>query len=299
MPGDGKGFIGRACDEPNCRQYFKIRISDHKDVLYCPYCGSNFSKNALLTADQSTHVRRVAAEEAKNLVVEELNKVLKNAFGGSKNITYKPGSRQIKRAVVPSYKEREVDTELECSECGTRFQVYGIFGYCPSCKCENLQIYDANWLIIKQNIESAPDKKRQLRHAYGDLVSTFEFFCSRKAKKFTSDTAEFQMLFEARRFFKKHANVDILASLSQADLLSLRRVFQKRHACIHSGGIITDRYIKMIPEDAKLIGTHVELTATELGDAATAMRIALGELVRQLEQPGKPERSRTNIRNSG
>lgn len=85
----------------------------------------------------------------------------------------------------------------------------------------------------------------------------------------------------------------MLASLSQADLLSLRRVFQKRHVCIHAGGIITERYIKMIPEDSRLLGTEVELTESELDDAATAVRTALGELVRQLERPGKPDRLRS------
>src|SRR5262245_60012088 len=68
-----------------------------------------------------------------------------NVFRGSKNITYKPVPRPIKRTVRANYVERELDTEFECAECAIRFQVYGIFGYCPGCSCENLQIYDANW----------------------------------------------------------------------------------------------------------------------------------------------------------
>ena len=287
VPSDGKGFIGRACDSASCRQYFKIRIPDHKDSLYCPYCGSSFSKNSLLTREQFDHVRLAAVEEARVHAINETQKMFKDTFRGSKNITYKPGPLPTKRPVVATYKEREVDTELECSECNTQYQVYGIFGYCPGCKCENLQIYDANWAIITRGIDAAQDKTRQLRHAYGDLVSTFEVFCTRKAKKITSETGNFQVLFDAHKFFKKHMNVDMLASLSQPDLLSLRRVFQKRHICIHAGGIITERYIKMIPEDSKLLGTSVVLTESELEEAATAMRIALGELVRHIERPGK------------
>ena len=287
MPSDGRGFIGRACDAPGCNQYFKIRIPDHKETLFCPYCGSSFSQNALLTREQFDHVRRAAVQEARVYAVDEIQKMFANAFRGSMNITYKPGPRPTKHPVVPSYREREVDTELECSECNTQFQVYGIFGYCPGCKCENLQIYDANWAIIKRGIDSAADKNRQLRHAYGDLVSTFEVFCSRKAKKITSETGNFQVLFDACKFFKKHANVDMLAFLSQPALLSLRRVFQKRHVCIHAGGMITERYIKMIPEDAQLLGTNVVLTEAELEEAATTMRTTLGELVRHIERPGK------------
>lgn len=131
-----------------------------------------------------------------------------------------------------------------------------------------------------------PDRDRQLRHAYGDLVSTFEVFCTRKAKKLTQETGNFQVLFDARKFFKDHASIDILANLAGPELLVLRRVFQKRHVCIHAGGEISDRYVKMIPEDAKLLGTQVTLTVHELDSAATAMRLALGDLIRAIEQPG-------------
>jgi hypothetical protein len=67
----------------------------------------------------------------------------------------------------------------------------------------------------------------------------------------------------------------------------LRRVFQKRHACIHCGGEITERYIKMLPEDAGLLGQQVSLSAQELEEGAKAMRIALGDLTRCIERPGK------------
>ena len=78
----------------------------------------------------------------------------------------------------------------------------------------------------------------------------------------------------------------MLANVSGTDLLALRRVFQKRHVCIHAGGEITDRYVRMIPEDLNLLGTQVVLSADELDTAATAMRIALGELVKSIEAPG-------------
>ena len=44
---------------------------------------------------------------------------------------------------------------------------------------------------------------------------------------------------------------------------------------------------EMIPEDSQLLGTNVVLTESELDEAATAMRTALGELVRYIEHPGK------------
>jgi Zn finger protein HypA/HybF involved in hydrogenase expression len=286
IPSDADGFVGLACDAPDCKQYFKIYVQDHGDYLHCPYCGVRFSRNSLLTSPQLKYVKEAAIEEARVYAINEIQKMFKNAVRGSKNITYKPGRPPSKRIVRPNYVEREVDTEFECAECSIRFQVYGIFGYCPGCSCENMQIYDANWANIKRKLDSEPDKDRQLRHAYGDLVSTFEVFCNRKAARISQKKGNFQVLFDARKYFKDHVGVDILANITGNDLLALRRLFQKRHVCIHAGGEITDRYIKMIPEDSKLLGTKVVLTVEELDTAATAMRIALGELVKSIERPG-------------
>jgi hypothetical protein len=286
IPTDARGFVGRACDEPSCKQYFKVYVPDHLNRLHCPYCGVQFSRDSLLTSSQLKYVKEAAIEEAHVYAIEEFQKMMKNAFRGFKNITYKPGPRPRKRNVRARYVEREVDTEFQCAECSIRFQVYGIFGFCPGCSCENLQIYDANWANIKRKLDTEPDKDRQLRHAYSDLVSTFEVFCNRKAKRLTKETGNFQVLFDARKFFKKHANVDMLANITGADLLALRRVFQKRHACIHTGGEITERYVRMIPEDKRLLGTQVLLTIEELDSASTAMRLALGDLVKSIESAG-------------
>lgn len=286
IPTDADGFVGRACDAPGCKQYFKIYEPDHGAHLHCPYCGARFSRNNLFTSPQLKYAKVAAIEEARVYAVGEIQKMFKKAFRGSKNITYKPGREQRKRTVRPHYVERDVDTEFECAACSIRFQVYGIFGYCPGCSCENLQIYDANWANIKRKLDTEPDKDRQLRHAYGDLVSTFEVFCNRKSKGVSQEKGNFQVLFDARKYFKTHAGVDILAKIAGDDLLALRRVFQKRHVCIHAGGEITDRYVKMVPEDAALLGTQVALTVEELDTAATAMRTALGELVKSIERPG-------------
>lgn len=284
---DSAGFVGRACNGPTCQQYFKILVPDHGDSLYCPYCGSQFSRDSLATSDQVIYAQDVVKEEARVYVMQEFQKTLKAALRGSKSITYKPGRIPPKRPITPRYSERQVDTEFECPQCSVRFQVYGIFGYCPGCKCENLRIYDANWDKIKIDLAAATsDTTRQLRHAYSDLVSTFEVFCVGKAERITREKGNFQMLFEARKFFKEHAGVDLLDGINVSRLLALRRVFQKRHACIHAGEKITDRYVKMIPEDASLLGQDAQLSVEELEIAASAMRTGLGSLVKSVERPG-------------
>jgi uncharacterized Zn-finger protein len=287
IPTDDAGFVGRACDSIKCKQYFKIYLPDHKTVLYCPYCGQAFDSDLMLTKEQTDYALKVAMEEVRVDLIADLQNSFKKIARNSKALSYKPGPRPVKREIQPEYNERELDSELKCPDCDTRFQVYGIFGYCPGCRSENIQIYDANWAIIKSEIVDAPGNKRKLRHAYNDLVSTFEIFCQRKAKHIISESTNFQNLFDARKFFKIHAKVDILANLTEKEKLTLRRVFQKRHICIHSNSIITNQYVKKIPEDSALIGTQVQLSLQELEEGAIVMRVVMGELVKTVESPGK------------
>lgn len=285
VPADD-GFIGRLCKAPDCGRYFKIRVDSMREEMFCPYCGTCFSKEELETDEQRRYFTEAAVEEAKKYMHDELDKMfgrIAQQYRGSKHVRFehKP-THYRKKAVRPRYQELQVDSELTCSECGFLFQVFGIFGYCPGCRSENLWIYDANFAIIEQEVSLSPDPQRALRHAYSDLVSTFEFFCQSKARSVTTETARFQILFNARRFFRKHLAIDIFDNLSNDDVLTLRRVFQKRHLYEHNRGVINEKYTRMIPEDTKLMGKQAELSIDELECAAEALRHALDNLSRAL-----------------
>lgn len=250
--------------------------------MHCPYCDSKFPNSELHTHAQTEYLQAAAKEKALEYAHAEINKMLgdlaKN-FKGNKFVQLKHTPVQyLAKTVLPTYSEPEVDTELCCPECGFRFQVFGIFGFCPGCSTENMLIYDANISIIRAEISSASDKNRALRHAYGDLVSSFEHFCLSKAGSNIDDKTSFQDIFEARRFFKKDKGLDILDSLAPEESLCIRRVFQKRHAYQHSAGEITDKYVKKIPEDAALLERQAELSEVEFEDGARVLRTILGNL---------------------
>ena len=283
------GFLGHACNSSQCRQYFKVHEDDRIDEMRCPYCGEQFIQSELHTKEQVNHINKTAEEEALYCATQEFQKIFKEAFGSSSarksGISYKP-SRIRKKTIRANYSERKVDTELKCPDCDCRFQVYGLFGFCPACGLSNLHVYDTNWAVIKREVSETKNPDRALRHAYGDLVSAFEVFCSNKGKRFSARPPSFQNLYDTRKFFKDAIAIDILDGIPPSQLLTLRRLFQKRHVNIHAGGIITDRYVKNIPEDMKLLGMKVELSMTELEQAAECMRIILLKLIRALENRG-------------
>jgi hypothetical protein len=278
-----EGFLGRECNNPDCKKYFRVFAETVEEELYCPYCGTKFLGNELWTPEQLRFARLAAEEKAKEYMYGEIDKLLGNfarRMRGNKHVIvkHKPVNYRAK-TVRPNYSEKPVDTELVCPECEFRFQVFGIFGYCPKCRTENLKIYDANLAIILREIADSQEPNRALRHAYSDLVSTFEQFCRKKAASFTQETTRFQNITDTRDFFKKQINKNIFDGISEDDQRTIRRVFQKRHLYEHDGGIVNEKYIQIMPEDKKLLGQLAPLSEEEFRAAADILRRVLNNLI--------------------
>jgi len=276
IPSDN-GFVGRECKNPECKRYFKVLITSFKDKMFCPYCGTLFDKSELITNDQSDFVREAGMEKVRAYAFNKLRDMFKETMGGSKGIIWKPGNAYIPKSVSPNYSEKKVDSELECAQCNAKFQVYGIFGYCPACRCDNALIYETNIQLIMKEIEGSTNKDRALRHAYNDLVSTFEAFC--KNKNISNKKYNFQNLENAKLFFQDNFKIDMLQGLSSDDELSIKRIFQKRHVLQHNKGIIDQRYVNIIPEDGYLLNNKATLTQEEFTKGAEAMRKILIKII--------------------
>jgi Zn finger protein HypA/HybF involved in hydrogenase expression len=273
------GFLGRECNSTECRRHFKVHKDDIRPQMYCPYCGEQFPNDQLWTSAQADYLKRKAAQEVIPLVEKEFRDIFRRAFQGKKGFTFKPGPPIRRRPEPPVPVERPVDSELKCPGCSARFQVDGIFGYCPGCRAENLKLYDANLAIIRQEIELAENPERALRHAYGDLVSTFETFTRKEARRHGIVQGRFQNLEHTRRTFRSAKQIDLFDGFTEKDTRTLKRVFEKRHAAEHNEGIASERYVKEIPEDSHLLGQRLPLSLEELEEAAQLLRRALENLV--------------------
>ncbi len=273
------GFFGRECHNPECKRYFKIYQGNLKDDMHCPYCGNLFHKNQLWTKEQLHYAQENAIEESKAHVINELDKIFKDALGKNTSkrhsgmftlsASYKSAGPYLKQYIQPPH-EQAVDTELQCSRCAAMFQILGIFGFCPICRQDNIIIYDTNITILLQEISEAKNKDKALRHAYNDLVATFEDFC--KKKNHTEQKYNFQDLNTVHKFFKKVINKDIFDGVQSNELLTIKRLFQKRHAYQHNKGKIDRKYLLIIPEDAAFLNKDAVLSLEEFKEATEVLR---------------------------
>jgi uncharacterized Zn-finger protein len=278
FPGD-EGFLGRECNAAECRKYFKVHLDSLKPEMHCPYCGERFPNDELWTRDQLDYARKKATQEVMPILEKEVQDMFRRAFQGKSGWSFKPGGRPKLRPTPPVPSEKKVDSELRCPECTTLFQVDGIFGYCPGCRAENLRLYDANLRVIEQEIATTSNPTRALRHAYGDLVSTFEVFSRREAVKYQIETGRFQNLDHTRRQFRKAVGVDVFRDLNDDEIRVLKRIFEKRHLYEHTEGVVSERYVREIPEDAHLLGQVAPLSIQELKQGAALLRRVLQVLV--------------------
>lgn len=274
------GFVGRKCSNKDCGKYFQIHQTSISKELICPYCGHKGPIDAMMTEQQKDYALNVVAEEAMSQIVGEFQnmfKGLERSTSGSKFIKIKASSQPYHKKYIQPPVDNKIDSEITCSECNGSFQVYGIFGFCPLCKYENIKIYDANLAIIQRDIENAENKQGALRHAYGDIVSTFEDFCKKYAEK--GAVVNFQNLRSAKKYFKKYKNFDIYEDLTDDEKTKIKRVFMKRHVYIHAKGLITDEFIKEVPQDAKLLGQQANLSVEEFKIGAEILRKIINNIV--------------------
>lgn len=268
-------FIGRECNNPDCKKYFKVHTNYFKEELFCPYCGMQFPRDQLWTPEQLDFAKQNAIEEGAAYVTNKFDEMMKDVFrssGSSKSgfsISYKSNGPYRKKIILPP-SERNTDTELECSSCGSKFQVIGIFGFCPCCHEDNIVIYDTNIKILLDEIKSSKNPDRSLRHAYNDLVSTFEEYCKRKNK--TGKKFNFQNLDVTEKFFRDQFHKELFCNIESLETEVIKRFFQKRHVFQHNKGVIDKKYVEVIPADVLLLGKQATLTVEEFMDATSVLR---------------------------
>ena len=217
IPADENRFSGRECPQPDCEGYFKIEfgtgLKGEELPCHCPYCGHAAEHDQFWTKAQVKYIKSIAMRKITDAIHKDLKKLEfdhkpKGTFGIGISMKLKPG----RPPPIHHYRERQLETEVVCTNCTLRYSVYGVFAFCSDCGQHNsIQILDKNLEVVGKMLEMATREEKALaekliENALEDCVSAFDGFgrelCRVHANKArTPDRAEkmnFQNLESAR-----------------------------------------------------------------------------------------------------
>jgi len=270
---DEDGYLGRECPNPECEEYFKITPGTGitgPAPCHCPYCGHTGDQKSFFTRQQIDYATSVV----KRKVVEAIRHDLKalefehkprGAFGIGISLKLKPG------APIPIrwYREKNLETEITCDQCGLRYAIYGLFGWCPECGVHNsLQILGKNLELAKKKLALAESVDKDLAEtviadALAGVVSAFDGF-GRAICAGGEIKASFHNLDGGRKRVQQQFGFDMADALTEEEWRLACRSFQKRHLLAHRMGVIDEEYVLKACDPCAVVGRKVMLAPGEI-----------------------------------
>lgn len=295
MPTDENGMTGRECPRKTCLGYFKIQFGTGlkgKNVpCYCPYCGHKASQGQFWTPDQLKYARSVGIRKVADSIAQGLRGL---DFSSGVRMSFVPASP----LPIRYYREKELETDMVCSNCTLHYAIYGVFAYCPDCGNHNsLQILRKNLelagkeLELSGRIEDQALKDHLIGDALENVVSAFDGFGRHachiaKAASTQPNAAErlsFQNILEADKIVQRRFTVQLSAFLSAERWQLIVRCFEKRHLLAHKMGVIDEKYVKVAGDKSARVGRKVQIAVDEVqsliaaaGDLGEHLALALG-----------------------
>lgn len=270
---DEDGYIGRECPNPDCEGYFKIKPGTGVKgpaPCHCPYCGHTGDSNSFFTKEQIEYAKSVAFRHLSDTLHQGLKPLERDirstgSFGLGLSIKVTQG------APVPirRYREKNLETDIVCDQCGLGYAIYGVFGWCPDCGVRNsLQILMKNLELARKTLALAAADEGDIAEvliasALAGTVAGFDGFgrelCSNGENK-----ASFQNLERGRMRVQQEFGFDIADVVTEEEWRAAYRSFQKRHLIAHCMGVIDEEYVQKVCDPAAVVGRKVELSPDEV-----------------------------------
>jgi len=279
---DESGYFGRECPNSDCKGYFKIVPGTGISGImtcHCPYCGHTADQSDFHTPDQIEYAKSVVMREVTGAITKDLKGLEfdikpKGAFGIGLSMKVKPGTPHP----IHWYREKALETHVECSGCTLKYAVFGVFAFCPDCHQHNsLQILDKNLELVVKVLDISATSEAELagrlvENALEDCVSAFDGFgreiCRLHAMKSTDpgkiDKVSFQNLEGAKQNVSGLFKLDLASGLTTEEWKAAVRGFQKRHLLSHKMGVVDAEYVSKSGDTQAVIGRKVAIDAGEV-----------------------------------
>jgi predicted RNA-binding Zn-ribbon protein involved in translation (DUF1610 family) len=269
---DPKGYIDKQCPSQECEFRFKVNKEDwgnlfHDEAVWCPQCKHEAPANQWFTKEQASHATKEALSVVggviHNAILEDandFNRWQNNKSFISMSMKVSGGKKRI--YALPAEAAEEMQLEIQCERCNSRFAVVGSAYFCPACGHNSVErtFFDslrkitaktANIEIVRAAIEKSVSKdeaeltcKSLIETCISDGVVAFQKLCDGLYETHgQAPFNAFQRLEQSEILWRKLYTVSYSEWLKADEYAELKIIYQKRHLLAHNEGIVDDRYV--------------------------------------------------------
>lgn len=293
---DDDGFLGRECLE--CERYFKLKPGTGlpTDHCHCPYCSYEGKSDTFWTPEQNEY----AASMAKKIGYEKfIDPFLKDITKSWKKLERETRGSMFQIKVkenrtkpffpIKYYREKELETVIECDNCHLHFAIYGVFSRCPDCTEINsfsvfkksIEVSRKQFQLFEQFANEKETIEANLKFILANSISAFDALGkdlrTRKPKLFPKKPHNlFQNLSELEKVMDKNFQLALSDELEQFPFLN--RMFQVRHIYEHNMGVVDETFVTKTKSPRTSIGKKYELNESEISSFLEDL-LELGTLI--------------------
>lgn len=285
---DDKGYLDKECPNEECLYKFKVyeqdwisKVSD--EVVFCPKCGHRANSDSWWTTEQLEEAKQNAIRQ----ITGRINKAMEEdarAFNRKQ-----PRNSFIKMSmkvsgnsnayILPIPALEELEQEITCSECETRYAVIGSGFFCPCCghnsaeetfnntvstiekTIENIEIVRTAVAAVSKD-EAENTCRSLIEKGLLDCVVAFQRFCEVTYSKHPDAKSKipfnaFQKIDIGEGLWKEIINGSYSDWLSPDEMKRLNILFQRRHLLQHTEGIVDSKYIERSKDDSYQVNQRI------------------------------------------
>ncbi len=285
MAADADGYFDRECPSTGCLFQFKVHEDDwaekvRDEEVFCPFCGHTANSSKWWTQEQIKHAEVAALAQMQQRLGRAMRRDADNWNRSQKHnsflsITMKVDNRPQSVMLPPSATE-PMRLKITCPACACRYAVIGAAFFCPAC---GHNAADLMFVQAANGIRNALDAIPQVRSAISDrdtgettvrllienglqsAVTAFQRYAEVLYARFSSMPPPrrnaFQNLKEGSDLWFAASGKHYAAYLSDAETVSLIRLFQQRHLLAHTQGIVDKEYVTRTCDTAYQVGQRL------------------------------------------